>query len=99
MSSYQELLARQKALEEQIEAAHGRERETAIEEVRRIAADFGLGELELFGRSISRGGVSETAGRPLLAKYKDPETAKTWTGRGKPPSWIAGKDREPFLIR
>ncbi|MEK6290655.1 MAG: H-NS histone family protein, partial [Paraburkholderia tropica] len=23
----------------------------------------------------------------------------TWSGRGKPPRWIAGKDREKFLIQ
>ncbi|WP_410172292.1 H-NS family nucleoid-associated regulatory protein, partial [Delftia tsuruhatensis] len=22
----------------------------------------------------------------------------TWTGRGKPPNWIVGKDRTPFQI-
>lgn len=34
-----------------------------------------------------------------VAKYRDPKTGKTWTGRGKPPTWIAGvKNRESFLI-
>ena len=34
-----------------------------------------------------------------VAKYRDPKTGKTWTGRGKPPLWIVGvKDRTPFLI-
>ena len=28
-----------------------------------------------------------------------PETQKTWTGRGKPPAWIAGKDRSLFEIK
>jgi DNA-binding protein H-NS len=35
-----------------------------------------------------------------VAKYRDPASGKTWTGRGKPPLWIAGvEDREPFLIK
>ena len=34
-----------------------------------------------------------------VAKYRDPKSGKTWTGRGKPPLWIVGiKDRTPFLI-
>jgi DNA-binding protein H-NS len=34
-----------------------------------------------------------------VAKYRDPTSGKTWTGRGKPPLWIVGvKDRTPFLI-
>ncbi|WP_457844072.1 H-NS family nucleoid-associated regulatory protein [Staphylococcus aureus] len=31
-------------------------------------------------------------------KYRDPATGATWTGRGKPPNWIVGKDRTPFQI-
>ena len=34
----------------------------------------------------------------VTAKYLNPKSGATWTGRGKPPSWIAGKDREQFLI-
>ena len=34
-----------------------------------------------------------------VAKFRDPKSGKTWTGRGKPPLWIAGaKDRQAFLI-
>lgn len=34
-----------------------------------------------------------------VARYQDPATGKTWTGRGKPPNWIAGaKDRAAFEI-
>jgi DNA-binding protein H-NS len=32
-------------------------------------------------------------------KYRDPETGATWSGRGVAPRWIAGKDREAFLIQ
>ena len=40
--------------------------------------------------------VAKAAGVPM---YRDPETGKTWTGRGKPPAWIAGAgDRSKFLI-
>ncbi|MFP3741092.1 H-NS family nucleoid-associated regulatory protein, partial [Burkholderia sp. SIMBA_019] len=35
---------------------------------------------------------------PLPAKYQDPKTGNTWSGRGKPPKWIVGKNRERFLI-
>jgi DNA-binding protein H-NS len=51
-------------------------------------------------------GPNKKAGAPLAgekapsaAKFRDPKSGKTWTGRGKPPLWIAGKkDRTPFLI-
>jgi DNA-binding protein H-NS len=40
---------------------------------------------------------------PVPPKYKHPETHATWTGRGKPPKWLAGliaqgRVKEDFLI-
>ena len=44
----------------------------------------------------------ETKGTKVAAKYRNPaNTAETWTGRGKPPAWIAGvskEDRAQYLI-
>ena len=45
------------------------------------------------------------AGRrgPVAPKYQDPLTGNTWTGRGKPPLWLAsqlstGRQKDEFLI-
>lgn len=49
-------------------------------------------------RGKARGGRkgSKTVG---VAKYRDPQSGKTWTGVGKQPAWIAGvADRTPFEI-
>ncbi|NCY12586.1 MAG: H-NS histone family protein, partial [Burkholderiaceae bacterium] len=35
----------------------------------------------------------------VAPKYKNPATGETWTGRGKAPKWIAGKDRSKFAIK
>ena len=46
-----------------------------------------------------RGAASKGLLQTGVAKYRDPKSGKTWTGRGKPPLWIVGvKDRTPFLI-
>ena len=34
----------------------------------------------------------------VAAKYRDPASGTTWSGRGKPPRWIADQDREKFAI-
>ena len=39
-----------------------------------------------------------SAGGKVAAKYRDPATGATWTGRGVAPKWIAGKDRVQFAI-
>jgi DNA-binding protein H-NS len=35
----------------------------------------------------------------VAPKYRNQATGETWTGRGKPPKWIQGQDRDQFLIR
>jgi hypothetical protein len=43
--------------------------------------------------------ASKTNASTGVPKYRDPKTGKTWTGRGKPPTWIAGaKNRDAYLI-
>lgn len=94
MATYKELLAQKQALEEQLAAAHKAESGAAIAQARAIVADFSLTEADVFGRA-----PSSRKGQVVAAKYKDPTTGKTWTGRGKPPQWIADKDRDQFLIQ
>lgn len=43
------------------------------------------------------------ARKPVAVKYRNSETGETWTGRGKPPTWlkaqeVAGRKREGFLV-
>ena len=35
----------------------------------------------------------------VAAKFRNPETGQTWSGRGREPVWIKGKDREEFRIQ
>ncbi|MGW0359795.1 H-NS family nucleoid-associated regulatory protein [Micrococcus luteus] len=30
--------------------------------------------------------------------YRDQKSGASWSGRGKPPNWIVGKNRDRFLI-
>ncbi|MCM3351971.1 H-NS histone family protein, partial [Bacillus velezensis] len=41
---------------------------------------------------------SANGSQPATPKYQDPKTGKTWSGRGREPSWIKGKKRDRFLI-
>ncbi|WP_338069350.1 H-NS family nucleoid-associated regulatory protein [Paraburkholderia phosphatilytica] len=47
-------------------------------------------------------GMTSTKGPPKgpqPAKYRDPKTGASWSGRGPAPAWLAGaKDRSKFLI-
>ena len=91
MTDYQTLLARKAELEAQIAAAQAEAKADAINKVRELIREHDLTPEDLQGPAKSKGSVG-------VAKYRDPATGATWTGRGKPPNWISSKDRAPFLI-
>lgn len=79
------------ALDAQIVAARQTESAAALEKVHELVSEFGFSLQQLFPI-----GSSEKKKRD--AKYRDDESGATWTGIGKPPAWIAGKNRDDFLI-
>ena len=100
MTSYKELLQQREALEAQIRDARKRETGDAVTQVRKLIDDFGLTAQDVFpnGRGRNAGGGSPAKGSKVAAKYRDPATGATWTGRGKAPRWIQGQDRNSFAI-
>ncbi|WP_321807594.1 H-NS histone family protein [Burkholderia sp. BCC1993] len=95
MATYQELKAKADALLVQAEEARQAELATVLEEVRARIQEYGLTPEQLFGRKRARGANDS---QTPTAKYQDPKTGKTWSGRGREPSWIKGKKRDRFLI-
>ncbi|EZP55904.1 H-NS histone family protein [Delftia sp. RIT313] len=93
MTDYQTLLAQKATLDAQIEAAQAEAKADAVATARAWIAQHGLTPSDLF--PPAKGKTKGSVGAP---KYRDPATGATWTGRGKPPNWINGKDRTPFLI-
>lgn len=95
MTTYQELLAQRAELEKKIEAERAIERAKALTTVRELCAEHGITADDL-APSASKKQPRATGVVP--AKYRDPATGATWTGRGKEPTWIRDKDRDAFLI-
>lgn len=95
-TSYKDLLAQRAELEAKIEEARKQEISAAVTNIRQLVADFNLTVNDVFpaGR-VTR---SQKSGNTVAPKYRDPATGQTWTGRGKPPRWIADKDRSQFQI-
>lgn len=95
-TSYKELLAQRDALEKAIADARQKEISNAVAKVRELVAEFGLKADDIFPARSGKSGSKTKA--KVAAKYRDPVTGSTWTGRGKAPKWIDGKDRQKFLI-
>ena len=95
--SLKELLQQREALEKAIADARQNEISAAVAKVREIVAEYGLTAQDVFPGRASRSSGAKSASK-VAAKYRDPATGQTWTGRGKAPKWIDGKDRAQFLI-
>ncbi|MDH0421164.1 MULTISPECIES: H-NS histone family protein [Delftia] len=89
---YKALLQQKAELEAKIAQALAAEKAGVLARVRSLVADYKLSAEDVFGGSKRKMGT----GTP---KYRDPATGSTWTGRGKPPTWIKGiADRSSFEI-
>lgn len=97
MSHYTDLKAQIARLQEQAEEARRAELEAVLADIRRKIVEYGLTAQDLGLATAARRGRPPKK-EPLPPLYQDPKTGSTWSGRGKPPKWIAGKNRERFLI-
>jgi DNA-binding protein H-NS len=95
MSSYQELQAQIAELQKQAEAARSGEIAAAKAKISDIMKRHGLIISDLSVTRKTKPKVRE----PVAIKYRDPATGSTWTGRGRAPLWLNGKDKNDFLIK
>ena len=86
MATLAELQAQKAAIEKQIADAQHEARATAIAKVRALMAEYGLSTADLTakGSSLKRAGT----GAKVPAKYRDPASGMTWSGRGLQPNWL-----------
>ena len=83
-----ELLAQKAALEKQIAEFQRNQRSEAIKKVKALMAEYGLTMADIGAGKPApapkRAGTSKVA-----AKYRNPATGDTWSGRGLRPKWLA----------
>ena len=96
MTTLAELIKQKEALEAQIANTRQSELADAIRKVKALVAEHGLTQKDVFGSS--KGAKKTNGGGKVAAKYRDPSSGQTWTGRGKAPKWIDGQERSQFLI-
>ena len=101
MSSLQDLIAQKAEIDRQISEARRHERAEAVAKVRALMAEHGLTAADLSAKAP--GARASTSGRKVAAKYRDPASGQTWTGRGLKPKWLAaalasGKQLTDFSV-
>jgi DNA-binding protein H-NS len=85
MTSLQELLAQKAAIEKQIAETQRQERTDAIAKVKALMGEYGLTPSDLVTKSAA---PKTTDGKKVAAKYRDPVSGQSWSGRGLKPKWL-----------
>jgi len=93
------------ALDGQINEARRAERQETIQKIRELMTAGGVTVEDLGKGSATptRGQKGPKAGAKVAAKFRNPASGETWSGRGLKPRWLAealkdGKAVEDFLI-
>lgn len=98
MTTYKELQSQIEQLQKEAELARKTELANAIAEIHAKMQEYSISPEDLgFGNGVKRRPM-KTARRTVPPKYRNNATGETWSGRGKPPKWLAGRDKSQFLI-
>lgn len=93
--SYQDYQKQIAELQAKAEEARRAEVAGAKAKIQSLMKEFGLTVADLGGKSK----VPTAARKPVEIKYRDQATGDTWTGRGRAPKWLEGKDKNQYLVR
>ena len=102
MATIAELLAQKAELERQIAEQQRTERAAAIAQVRELMSQFGLTLADIGARGAHAAPTAAPRAK-VAAKYRDPATGQTWSGRGLQPNWLkaalaGGKSLSDFSV-
>lgn len=95
MSTYQEYTAKIAELQQLAEEARKNELAGAKAQIAGIMKQYGLNIDDLRDTKTK----TAKARSPVPVKYRDDATGETWSGRGRPPRWLDGKDKDQYLIK
>lgn len=105
MATLEQIQAKLKKLQAQAEAMLAKKSQAVLSEIRGLMEKHGLTTADIDAhiggkkRGPKAGPAPVSVAKTTAAQYREPRTGATWSGRGRPPGWIAkAKDRTRFLI-
>jgi len=96
MSTYQDYQKQIAELQAKAEEVRRTEVAEAKNQIQAIMGQYGLTLADIGGASKQ---AHKLPRKPVEIKYKNQATGDTWTGRGRAPKWLEGKDKSQYLIR
>jgi DNA-binding protein H-NS len=98
MESYKQLQEQIKSLQNRAEEVRRSELSRTISDIRQKMEELGISVDDL-QRAQGKQKSTRKVSAPVAPKYRDPDSGKTWSGRGKEPKWLAGRSKGDFLIK
>ena len=95
---YEELQAKIADLQAQAAKVKEEEKQQAIDMARTMISAYGITAKDLGLDKAPKTKTGPKPGNKVAAKYRDPQSGATWSGRGKTPRWINGADRSAYAI-
>ncbi|MDN7592077.1 H-NS histone family protein [Burkholderia seminalis] len=95
-SKYFDLVRQREALQDRIDFVKRRELNGIVGEIVRMMRAYDI-SLDDLGAMLSRDERPDRRVR-VAPKYMDPRTGKTWSGRGRRPVWLNGKNLEDYRL-
>ena len=100
-----EIDAERRALQDIVDAERLTKRAQVIASVRETIQAYELSATDLgfVGKTSLKQCAAGDKRNVVAPKYQDPDSGKTWTGRGKSPAWLnaqlaAGREKQEFLV-
>lgn len=93
MATYKEIQNQIAELQRVAEEARAKEIQGTIEQIKTLMADYGLSIDDIAGAK-KRGANEKVDGK---AQFRD-DQGNTWSGRGRMPGWLQGKDKEQYRV-
>lgn len=78
-----------------VEEAKQREKQAALAEIGNQVKEYGITEIEL----LRAAGFLKPKRQKAPAKYYDPNSGNSWSGKGPRPRWLVDKNLDDYLVR
>jgi DNA-binding protein H-NS len=92
MATYKELQDQIAALQNTAELTRVQELDGAIQQIRALMEEYGISLQDLNSADKTKGKKSKQQAK---VQFQDAD-GNTWSGRGRMPAWLKGKDKEKF---
>lgn len=95
MATYQEIQEQIATLTEQAKEQRQKEMAGAIQQIKSLMSEYDISVDDFVN---AKKGQAKNKSKNGKVAFKDPESGNTWSGRGRKPNWLSGKDVEQFRV-